>query len=224
MSANVQEAVVKHSTIKDFRRRLGWTQWDLAERLNVDQGTVSRWERGIESPRPSTASALRDLILREDDLRAMKRFKAMMAHSLQPMCFIDESARLRGFNAHTLEKYARDYGLDLSSHVGLEWERHAEILSMESSWEVFRDSGFMRGDLMLARFYVNVRGKGHVTQYEPIFELGKLVGLGATLIGRFDFPANDEVTLERAEVVHADAPGEIVDIHRGRLAEHTFQL
>ncbi|MEY8841796.1 helix-turn-helix transcriptional regulator, partial [Cribrihabitans sp. XS_ASV171] len=37
--------------IRWFRRRIGWTQLDLAERLGVDQGTISRWERGVEAPR-----------------------------------------------------------------------------------------------------------------------------------------------------------------------------
>jgi transcriptional regulator with XRE-family HTH domain len=34
-----------------IRRLYGWTQRDLAERLEVDPVTVSRWERGISAPR-----------------------------------------------------------------------------------------------------------------------------------------------------------------------------
>lgn len=210
-----------HSNIRDFRRRLGWTQWDLAEKLNVDQGTVSRWERGVESPRPATAAALRDMILRDDELRSVKRHKCLIQHSLHPACFIDRHTRLRAFNEKTVEKYLRNHGLDLNTHIGFEWERHAEALSTGSSWELFRDSGFMRGECLLARFYVNVRGVGHVTQYEPVFEMGELAGLTAFVVGEFDLPANPDLTIERAEVVYADAPNDLVDIHQGRLADHT---
>lgn len=38
-------------TIKQLRESKGWAQIDLALRLGVDQGTVSKWERGISTPR-----------------------------------------------------------------------------------------------------------------------------------------------------------------------------
>ena len=212
---------MKHSPIRDFRRRLGWTQWDLAEKLNVDQGTVSRWERGVESPRPATAGALRELILREDDRRAIERRKAMVEHSLQPACLVDKNARLQNINHRAIAKSCRDHRIDLSNHVGLEWERHAEVVSMQQAWEVFRDSRFLKGDVLLARFYANLRGRGHVTQYEPIFEMGELAGFTGVVVGTFDLPDNSDKSLERAEVVYADAPDELVDIYVGGLVEHT---
>ena len=36
--------------IRDARRKRRWTQIDLAQKLNVSQGTISFWERGLESP------------------------------------------------------------------------------------------------------------------------------------------------------------------------------
>lgn len=36
--------------IRDFRKRMGLTQEQLAERLNVTLGTVSKWERGTSEP------------------------------------------------------------------------------------------------------------------------------------------------------------------------------
>lgn len=32
--------------VRDTRKALGWSQAQLAEQLEVDVGTVSRWERG----------------------------------------------------------------------------------------------------------------------------------------------------------------------------------
>ena len=37
--------------IREFRRSRGWTQADLARALGTDAVTVSRWERGVSTPR-----------------------------------------------------------------------------------------------------------------------------------------------------------------------------
>lgn len=113
----------------------------------------------------------------------------------------------------------RDHKLDLHTHVGFDYRRHAELLSMEAAWEAFRDSRFLTGELLVARFYFNTRGKGHVTQYDPVFEFGKLAGFSATVVGTFDFPQNDRRGLERVEVVQSDMPDKIVDLFRGPLAD-----
>lgn len=42
---------ISAATLQRLRRRLGWTQRELAENLEVDPMTVSRWERGLSSPR-----------------------------------------------------------------------------------------------------------------------------------------------------------------------------
>jgi transcriptional regulator with XRE-family HTH domain len=36
--------------IRNARQKRHWTQTDLAKRLNVSQGAISFWERGLESP------------------------------------------------------------------------------------------------------------------------------------------------------------------------------
>jgi len=43
----------KGQEILTFRERMGWSQRVLANRLGVDVGTVSRWERGA-NPSSST--------------------------------------------------------------------------------------------------------------------------------------------------------------------------
>ena len=48
-SINIQDAAVPHSVgdiLRVRRKELGLTQYHIAERANVPQGTVSRWETG----------------------------------------------------------------------------------------------------------------------------------------------------------------------------------
>lgn len=208
------------SSIKEFRRRMGWTQWELAEHLGVDQGTVSRWERGVENPRPVTDAKIRDLILRADDQQAIRLFRARLDCSLTPTCFMDAKSRLVSFNGPGEQKYRNDFNLDVNKHIGLEFAQHAEILDQELSWEVFKKSRILSGELLLVRFYFNTNGVGHVTQYDPVFELGKLAAIGATVVGTFQFPGGKGITLERAEAVTVDKPGKVTELFRGPMASY----
>ena len=49
--------------IRNRRRRLGWTQAELAAAVGTDLGTVSRWERGVATPRPGSAARLRQVLV-----------------------------------------------------------------------------------------------------------------------------------------------------------------
>jgi transcriptional regulator with XRE-family HTH domain len=49
--------------LKEYRRRHGLTQAAFAERLNVDNTTVSRWERGRDQPSLSVQKTLRQMVL-----------------------------------------------------------------------------------------------------------------------------------------------------------------
>ena len=49
--------------LKDYRRRHALTQGALAEILNVDATTVSRWERGRDQPALGIQRRLRSLVL-----------------------------------------------------------------------------------------------------------------------------------------------------------------
>nr|WP_325297689.1 helix-turn-helix transcriptional regulator [uncultured Dysosmobacter sp.] len=37
-------------SIRKFRERKGWRQEDLAKKIGVDQGAVSKWECGVTTP------------------------------------------------------------------------------------------------------------------------------------------------------------------------------
>jgi transcriptional regulator with XRE-family HTH domain len=47
--------------IRKLRRRYGWTQQQLGSRLGVDAVTISRWERGVSTPRRHLRRALENL-------------------------------------------------------------------------------------------------------------------------------------------------------------------
>jgi DNA-binding transcriptional regulator YiaG len=38
--------------VKDTRKKLRMTQQEFADVMEVEKGTVSRWERGVQSPKP----------------------------------------------------------------------------------------------------------------------------------------------------------------------------
>jgi internalin A len=44
--------------LKSFRRRKGWTQWELAVRVNFSPATISKWESGRSIPRSESILAL----------------------------------------------------------------------------------------------------------------------------------------------------------------------
>jgi DNA-binding transcriptional regulator YiaG len=44
--------------VKELRRRLGWTQRQLAAALNVTDTTVARWEQGARTVSPLGATSL----------------------------------------------------------------------------------------------------------------------------------------------------------------------
>ncbi len=48
-------------TIRQLRQARGWTQDQLARRLGMEQGAVSKWERGLAVPHPRTRKRLADL-------------------------------------------------------------------------------------------------------------------------------------------------------------------
>src|SRR5579862_3401794 len=50
--------------LRQVRVSSGLTQSDLAEMLNVDQATVSRWERGAQMPDAEMQARLRDILFR----------------------------------------------------------------------------------------------------------------------------------------------------------------
>ena len=57
--------------VMDLRERRGWTQAQLAERCGVDQGDISRIERGSVSPTTRTLQRIADAL--DADVRLVSR-------------------------------------------------------------------------------------------------------------------------------------------------------
>ena len=64
-------------TLKELRESLGWTQRDLANMLDCDAITVSRWERGLHKPSADYMALLEAVVGNEfAELEWLKEGKA----------------------------------------------------------------------------------------------------------------------------------------------------
>ncbi len=119
--------------LRQLRKRQGWTQRDLAEHLEVDPMTVSRWERGLSHPQRAVAQRLQTLLETtkpesaksaipterfkelmelgraigiDSALRALREI-ALLARKPVPVRFVDEpSKRLREVEAALVQQRA----------------------------------------------------------------------------------------------------------------------
>ncbi len=57
--------------IRSLRRRLGWSQSDLARRLHIESLAVQSWEEGQAQPPRSIAQSL-ELLLHQADLSSLE--------------------------------------------------------------------------------------------------------------------------------------------------------
>ena len=202
------------SYIRELRRRLGITQRELGDRLDVEQGTVSRWERGIESPRPWRLKLLRDMALKHEARRHRDRSLAKIRQDMLAANLIDENLRMVEMSASAADHFRiRDW--DPSKMIGMGFYERMESMQTPYLAETFTESGLVRGEALLFRFTMNVRGMGHTTVYEPIFEGGEFGGFIAFVTDRMTFSANQERSMERVDFVPADDPTKLVNLHRG---------
>lgn len=204
--------------IRELRRRLGLTQGQLADRLQVDQGTVSRWERGLEDPRPARRAELQNLLLRDESRRAMRRGLAMVRQDYLPSSLLDSRLRLQEISASG-KRYFSGLGKDPDALIGMDFDRYCGRIGATQLYEQLAASGLLSGDALLFRFVVNNGGRAHATVYEPIFESGALVGILNYLTARFDLPSDGGRSVELIEVVRTDDPSRAIPLHRGVQAE-----
>ncbi|MEW9919532.1 helix-turn-helix domain-containing protein [Marimonas sp. MJW-29] len=200
--------------IKELRRRLGMTQTQLAEKLNVDQGTVSRWERGAESPRPARRAALQTLLLRDQSRRAMLRSLAFVRHDYLPSTLLDSKLRLVELSASG-KRHFEARGQDPQALLGMSLERYSDRIGKPGFLGAVRESGLLNGDCLLFRFVTNFGGRGHATVYEPIFENDALIGVLNYVTDYFELPRQEKETVELIEIVRVEDPSRAMIIHRG---------
>ncbi|TCO71562.1 helix-turn-helix domain-containing protein [Rhodovulum euryhalinum] len=200
-------------TIRHMRRRLGVTQRQLADRLDVDQGTVSRWERGVERPRPRREAELLKLLRDNEDRRHLARSLALVRHDVQTAALLDARLRLVEVSA-TGRAHFRARGYDPSALLGTDFERYTDRLGCPELAEHLLRSGLQGGDSLLFRFTANFRGAGHTTIWEPLLEDGRVVGVLTYVASYFAFPDNGDVSIERVDFIPADG-SDLVLLHEG---------
>lgn len=192
------------------------TQRQLAERLQVDQGTVSRWERGTDTPRPAREAMLRDLLLKGEEKTALAQTLAIVRHDFlsRPTSFLDTKLRVAEMS-RTGKAFLRRRGYDPQNLIGQDVDSWSERFDLPDFPELLRSSGLLNGNALLMRFVRNDRGHGHVTVYEPVFAEGDLIGILNYVTLEFEFLENNESTLELIQVVPAANPGQIETLFKG---------
>lgn len=200
--------------IRQSRRRLGLTQSQLAERLDVEQGTVSRWERGLERPRPVTQARLQTLLMRDDERRHWQRCLAIVRHDLSPATILEKRLIFSAMSA-SAASFFRSRGQDPTALDRMSLDRYLDKTGLSELFTYIKQSGLLTGDAFLFRFTVNFRGSGNTTVWEPIFEDGRFEGVLCYVSAVLAFPENTEFTLERVDFVPVDDPTKLVVLYEG---------
>lgn len=85
--------------LRAWRAREGWTQTQLGLRLDVDQTTVSRWERRLDMPGIAQRRRIRDLMRRGDSHTQDAIVRARVRNALWPKSLVSRGAVYVEFNA-----------------------------------------------------------------------------------------------------------------------------
>lgn len=212
---------MEQDAIKVMRKRLGLTQRQLADKLDVDQGTVSRWERGLEVPRPARLGALRSLLMRDDDRRALLRSIAFVEHDVLPSTLLDARLRLVRMSV-SARRHFRERGYEPDALIDMQLERYVHRDGIPDFEAFLHQSGLLSGEALLFRFARSYEGRGHATVYQPIFEAGTLVGVLAYATRYFRFSDNAARALELVETYRLDDPATAHLLYRGNLADEAI--
>jgi transcriptional regulator with XRE-family HTH domain len=201
-------------TIKRLRRRLGVTQEQLAAQMSVDQGTVSRWERGVELPRPRRITQLAQLLSAAEDRRVLRVATASVRHNLLAATLMDSSGRLREISQKGIDHYRVRHGVEIREQLGTSMEQHLKDSGLDAVWADIERSGLMDGSALLVRLVVSHDGYERATHYEPMVVDGELVGIYSFLAGPQTFDGSIGYQLRRLEIVHGDGSLDTIDLSR----------
>lgn len=143
--------------LRRVRVSSGLTQSDLAEMLNVDQATISRWERGAQMPDAAMQNRLRDLLFRG---RAISdaRLGHLVRSAVGLMALINSEGKFLAVS-DTLRKLLP---------AGRESLRDIMTASIEEFWNASIASGFFRGEVASVHTAVEFTGQGGGQAYLAI--------------------------------------------------------
>jgi transcriptional regulator with XRE-family HTH domain len=96
--------------VRRARLLMGMTQAEFAELFEVDDGTVSRWERGKLRPAPKVWKRIREITLREDSLRdeALVRASPVYKYLVDIKRLTKPMVASRGISEATADLLGRD--------------------------------------------------------------------------------------------------------------------
>lgn len=111
-------------TIREIRRRKGWSQADLARESGIGQDTISGIETGRHNPRPSTLRKIAQAFdVEVEDL--FPKAEAPSPHNTRRSVGLTELLR-----EHGLTQLATDQDT---------WERHVAVLDLEDAMDEYRE-------------------------------------------------------------------------------------
>jgi transcriptional regulator with XRE-family HTH domain len=204
--------------IRNLRRRLGITQQQLGDRLGVDQATVSRWERGVENPRPSRQKILRTILIHDEEKRFLDRSLSIVRNDLMVSTLVDAKLHLSELSASS-ENYFRRRGRDPEQITGMHMHRYAERYGLPEMLDLVDKAGLLTGDAMMFRFTVTGNGLGNTTVWEPLFYDGEFHGMINSLVTEFEVPYSEPTIVEMAECIRTEDPAKTVSLFRGERAD-----
>ena len=125
----------------------GLTQSDLADMLDVDQATISRWERGAQMPDAPTQARLRDLLFRGRAISDARLVHLVRSASCR-MYLVDAEGKFVA-----ISDAAREF-------IGAGRESLFEVhsASIPENWKAALDAGFFRGEVASMHGVAEVQG------------------------------------------------------------------
>src|SRR5271166_4863966 len=129
--------------VRRARLVLGQTQSQFAEQFEVDDGTVSRWERGKLRPSPAIIAHLREIVLRsgfvagKELIRASPILKCVSPiDDLKHPCVVSKGVRIAlkraGISDHDLSAHIKE--VQVGASADLSGAHALDIIQADPAW------------------------------------------------------------------------------------------
>ena len=121
--------------LKRARIANAMTQTELAQRLNVDQASVSRWENGRQAPDKATQSRLRDLLFRG---RSMA--DARLLHFVNASASVTTLINMQGRYLAASQSFRKIWNPEQTV-------QHYMTPTLRNAWDMAMSVGLFRGEI-----------------------------------------------------------------------------
>lgn len=135
----------------EYRHRFGLKQEAAAQDFNVDQSTISRWERGERQPSLSAKHMILNALIDAGFSHPDRSMQFLLEQSGSAVSVWDRNGRLRGYSA----RFEREM-LETNTSGNLRGRSSRELLSgsdlVERAIALLERTGFFEGTVALAVF------------------------------------------------------------------------